>query len=169
MSNMLPEYSTKIFTEVWDSAEDFVYDYKHIGIPTSITDQSATTLFYLLYARYGNNPIANLDETQFKYKLFSVVFQYGPTWEKKLSLQATLRDLTLTDLVDNGSIGDLFSHQGSNSSTSSGTNGNTRTLNTTEGNTGTSAVAHSGTVGVLHDNDIQNSGNDTTINIKFYI
>ena len=180
MSNRLPNYDTKLFTEIWDNAADFVADYKTVGIPTTISDANATTLYYLLYAKYGNNPIANFDVEQFKYKIFSVVFQYGPTWEKRLSVQQTLRGLQLSDLIDNGRIDDLFSHEGSNSSTASGTNGNTRTLNTTDSNTGTqgvthtgtattantgtSALAHSGTVGMVHNNDIQNSGNDTTVN-----
>ena len=71
--------------------------------------------------------------------------------------------MSLTDLVDNGQLAELFSSQGSTSQTSSGTNGNTRTLNTQEANTGTQAVAHTGTVGTIGNNDIQNSGNDTTI------
>ena len=74
-----PNYDTKLMTEIWDDSAKFVYDYKHVGIPTTISDANATTLFYLLYARYGNNPIANYDENQFKYKMFSVIFQYGPT------------------------------------------------------------------------------------------
>ena len=163
MSSMIPQYDTKLMTEIWEDAEDFVYDYKHVGIPTTISDANATTLFYLLYARYGNNPIANYDENQFKYKMFSVIFQYGPTWEKRLSIQETLRGMSLADLVDNGQLAELFSSQGSTSQTSSGTNGNTRTLNTQEANTGTQAVAHTGTVGTIGNNDIQNSGNDTTI------
>ena len=164
MSQMKPRYDTKLFTEIYESASDFVTDYQTVGIPTTISIANATTLYYLIYARYGNNPIANYDITQFKYKLFSIIFQYGPTWEKRLSVQTTLRGLQLSDLIDNGSIDDLFSRQGSNSSTTSGTNGNTRTLNTQEANTGTQAVAHTGTIGVLHDNDITNGGYDTTVN-----
>lgn len=76
---MIPRYDTKLMTEIWDNAADFVADYKTAGIPATITDANATTLFYLLYARYGNSPIANYDEEQFKYKVFSVIFQYGPT------------------------------------------------------------------------------------------
>ena len=163
MSSMIPQYDTKLMTEIWEDAEDFVYDYKHVGIPTTISDANATTLFYLLYARYGNNPIANYDENQFKYKMFSVIFQYGPTWEKRLSIQETLRGMSLAALVDNGQLAELFSSQGSTSQTSSGTNGNTRTLNTQEANTGTQAVAHTGTVGTIGNNDIANSGDDTTI------
>ena len=61
MSRMIPQYDTKIFTDIWEDKDEFLYDYKHVGIPTTISDANATTLYYLLYARYGNNPIANRD------------------------------------------------------------------------------------------------------------
>lgn len=142
---MLPQYDTKLMTDVWSKATDFVTDYQNIGIPTTISVQNATTLYYLLYARYGNTPIANYDEEQWKYKIFSIVFQYGPTWEKRLDIQNTLRGLQISDLVDNGSFHELFSHSASETSSKTGSDNNTRTLNTTEKNTGTSAVANTGT------------------------
>lgn len=142
---MLPQYDTKLMTDVWSKATDFVADYQNIGIPTTISVQNATTLYYLLYARYGNTPIANYDENQWKYKMFSIIFQYGPTWEKRLDIQNTLRGLQISDLVDNGSFHELFNHSASETSSKTGSDNNTRTLNTTEKNTGTSAVANTGT------------------------
>jgi len=94
-----PEYSTKLFSEIYEDATEFVNDYNNIGIQPIISNQSATTLFYLLYGRYGNNPIANWDETQFKYKLFSLVFMYGPTWEKRLDIQSKLRGLSDDEIL----------------------------------------------------------------------
>ena len=63
MSNY-PRYDTKLFTEIWEEVNDFCYDYQHIGIPTTISVGNAMTLYYLLYAKYANNPIANYDEEQ---------------------------------------------------------------------------------------------------------
>ena len=104
-TTMLPIYDTKLFNEIWEDKDDFLYDYNNVGIPTTISSASAQTLYYLLYARYGNNPIANLDEEQFKYKIFSVIFQYGPTWEKRLDIQQKLRALTDDQiLVGTGAI-----------------------------------------------------------------
>lgn len=100
---MRPEFDTVRFTQIWDNASDFISDYTNQstdfanGIPQKITVENATTLFYLLYARYGNNPISNFDITQWKYKLFSIIFQYGPAWEKRLEIQARLKQLTETD------------------------------------------------------------------------
>lgn len=98
MSNMLPEFDTIRFTDVWDNAADFIGDYKASGVyeltNSRIADDSANALFYLLYGRYANNPIANFDVTQFKYKVFGIIFQYGPAWEKRLDIQAKLRALS---------------------------------------------------------------------------
>ena len=55
--------------------------------------------FYLLYARYGNSPIVNYDEMQFKMKLFSVIATYGPVWERKKKIQLDLRNLTDDELL----------------------------------------------------------------------
>ena len=142
---MFPQYDTRLMTEVWSQASDFLTDYQNAGIPTTISNQNATTLYYLLYARYGNTPIANYDENQWKYKMFSIIFQYGPTWEKRLDVQKTLRDLQISDLIDNGSYHESFSHSASETSSKTGSDNNTRTLNTTEKNTGTSTLANTGT------------------------
>lgn len=99
MNSEYGNYRTKKFTDFYPMAQDFVNDYHINGIPTTITDDTATTLFYLLYARYGNSHIINSDENQFKYKLFSIVFQYGPTWEKRLDIQNKLRNLTEDELM----------------------------------------------------------------------
>ena len=99
MNRMLPQYSTVLFTDVWDNVDDFKEDYQESGIyelaNSRISADSQNVLFYLLYARYGNNPIANRDINQFKYKIFSVIMQYGPTWEKRLDVQKALRDLDI--------------------------------------------------------------------------
>ena len=101
------------FTDIYNNAEDFVNDYKTSGlyieyvdpnnnsnkISIKISDDSAKTLYYLLYARYGNSSIRNWDETQFKYKLFSTIFMYGPSWEKRLEVQAKLRALKDEELT----------------------------------------------------------------------
>ena len=140
MSNMIPQYDTKIFTDIWNRVSEFIYDYQHVGIPTTISTTNATTLYYLLYARYANNPIANYDEEQFKYKVFSIIFQYGPTWEKRLSIQQTLRGLQLADLVDDGSFSELFGHQGASSSNTTNASNSTRTTDNDTSSTGTVTI-----------------------------
>ena len=100
MSNILiPQYSTKIFTEIWEDDTSFKADLAASPFAGAITADSQTKLFYLLYAKYGNSPIANRDITQFKYKVFSIIYQYGPTWEKKVSIQDSIRGLTEAELL----------------------------------------------------------------------
>lgn len=91
-------YRQKRFTDVYESVEDFLADYKDCGIPTTISDNSAQTLFYLLYGSYGNDVVASSDINRFKYKLFSIIFQYAPNWEKQLEIQNKLRGLTEDDI-----------------------------------------------------------------------
>lgn len=108
MSSMIPQYSTNIFTDIYDNVEDFVSDYKNNGIPyqytvgsttvQTLTDTNVQALYYLLYARYGNSPLANRDITQFKYKLFSIIFQYGPAWQKELEVQRKIMNLSEDDI-----------------------------------------------------------------------
>lgn len=91
-------YRQKRFTDVYESVEDFLADYKDCGIPTTISDNSVQTLFYLLYGSYGNDVVASSDINRFKYKLFSIIFQYAPNWEKQLEIQNKLRGLTEDDI-----------------------------------------------------------------------
>lgn len=76
---MFNYYSTRTFADVYGSADDFSADYGKLGLPKTISDTNLSNLFYLLYSRYGNSPIANHDENQFKVKLQAVIWQYGPT------------------------------------------------------------------------------------------
>lgn len=96
---MLPEYSTETFTDIWQSFIGFKNEYNASPFKGVITADSIELTFYLLYARYGNSPIANRDVNQFKYKIFSAMFQFGPTWEKRLDVQAKLRALDETELL----------------------------------------------------------------------
>lgn len=91
-------YRTRTFADIFPSAEEFSKVYTENGIPTTISNSNLTTLYYLLYAKYGNSSIASSDENQFKYKVFATVFQYGPTWEKRLDIQEKLRGLTDNEL-----------------------------------------------------------------------
>lgn len=95
-------YRNKKFTDIWTDEDAFYSDYVENGIPVTISEKSATLLFYLLYARYGNSTIASSDETQFKYKVFSTIFMYGPTWEKRLEIQKEIRELTLEEVQKGG-------------------------------------------------------------------
>ena len=92
---MIPQYNTKLFSDIYSTAKEFLLDWQECGLYTSeLTDENVNILYYLLYAKYANNPIANLDEEQFKYKMWSIMFKEGGSWQKRLSMQKSLRSLT---------------------------------------------------------------------------
>lgn len=101
--NLLPQYDTKLFSDIYETADDFAADYTEINLGGLNDSALVTKLFYLLYAKFGNTPIANLDENQFKYKLFSVVFMYGPAWESRLDIQGRVRNL-LSNPLDESNL-----------------------------------------------------------------
>ena len=104
-------YRTKKFGDVWSTPNDFLVDYRGIGVPTTIpsdvqngSDQGTMyNLYYLLYSRYGNDVIASSDLQRFKMRLFTIVWQYGPNWAKNLEIQSKLRKLT-DDEITQGSV-----------------------------------------------------------------
>ena len=91
---------TKTFSDTWESVDKFILDYKNIGIPATISEENASTLYYLLYSRFANSHIESSDPNRFKYNLFAIIWQYGPTWEKKLEIQSKLRGLNDNQILE---------------------------------------------------------------------
>lgn len=91
---MIPQYNTKLFSDIYPQFADFSNDYNNIGFPTTITSDSLQTTYCLLLGEFGNSPIVNFSEHQWKLRLFSTIFRYGPTWEKRLDIQQSLRGLS---------------------------------------------------------------------------
>ena len=100
MNSLYGNFRNRKFTEIFDNANSFLEAYKNNGIPTTIADEHVITLYYLLYAKYGNSVIASSDENRFKYELFSIVFEHGPVWQKKLELQGKIRALTDDEIFE---------------------------------------------------------------------
>lgn len=102
-------YRTRTFADIFSSYAAFEEEYDNSTLSTSFTNQeSVQTLYYLLYARYGNSHIAFSDENQFKYSVFSTIFMYGPTWEKRLEVQKKLRGLSEDELMRGGKA--IYNH-----------------------------------------------------------
>ena len=99
---MIPQYNTELFCDIYPDLASFTTDAAASPIPTLVQSTTLQTIYYLLLARYGNNPIANLSVDAFKIKLFATIYQYGPTWEKRQEIQATLRSLTEGQLRTGG-------------------------------------------------------------------
>lgn len=93
------KFRTNTFTEIFPDVDTFINAFKATVYSGAITDTSLQILYYQLYAAYGNSNIANADENQFKYKVWSIIFNYGPSWEKKLDIQKKLRELTDDEII----------------------------------------------------------------------
>lgn len=76
--------------------------YNEVEIPKKLKQESVTTLYYLLYGQYGNSTIVGIDNNQWCYKLWSIVYMYGGTWEKRIAIQDEVRALTIDDAVKGG-------------------------------------------------------------------
>lgn len=100
------EYLTPRFTEIWDNYADFAAEYRgnELGVCDELSagetgDKNLKLLFYSLYSRFGNSPIASTDRNRFKYNLYSIIYNYAPTWIKRLSIQKKLRDLSDDEIL----------------------------------------------------------------------
>lgn len=62
------------------------------------TNNLIKTLYYLLYSKYGNSAIASSDINQFKYKVFTTIFEYAPAWKKRLEIQEKLFNINLSEV-----------------------------------------------------------------------
>ena len=92
------DYRTRTFSEIYPDLNEFIADYNKI-FPNTMNESDLVSLYYLLMSRYMNSHIINSDENQFKIKLTSVIFSYGPTWAKRLEIQSKLRNLSESDLI----------------------------------------------------------------------
>lgn len=108
MDSLYGSYRTRTYADIWSNVNSFLSDYQSVGIQQTISTETATNLYYLLYARYGNSNIASSDENQFKYKLFALIFMYGPTWEKRLDIQEKVRNLTEEELRESAKA--IYNH-----------------------------------------------------------
>lgn len=98
--NLFSNYITPTFADVFPDFQTFHNDYSTLGIPPTLKEEDALhTLYCLLYSKYGNSTIVLTDINQFKFQLFSLIFQHGANWEKKLDLQNKIRNLSDEELL----------------------------------------------------------------------
>lgn len=67
------------------------------------TNANITTLYWLLMAKYASAHINSDYPEQWRLKIMSTIFKYGPTWAKRLEIQEKVRALT-DEEVSKGSI-----------------------------------------------------------------
>lgn len=98
--------ATKTFADIYPDSATFVSEYSKTSedfknpFPDVLeTEETIVLVWSLLTSRYMNSSIANYDETQFKFRLFSTIWQFAPAWLKRLDIQEKLRGLTEDDLI----------------------------------------------------------------------
>lgn len=121
MNSLYGNYRTRKFSDIYGDFNTFNTDYQFYvnnGLNTNFqAENTIQTLYMLLCSRYMNSNIASSDENQFKLKLFSIIYQYGPTWEKRLKIQSDLRALTNDDLQSGSTA--IYNHSFNPSTTPS--------------------------------------------------
>lgn len=95
---------TRTFSEIFPDVNSFTLAVYGSGLHNAaFTTDSCDKLYYLLYASYGNSHIASSDENQFKYKVYTIIFNKGVQWQKSLEIQEKLSKLTEKDILSRGS------------------------------------------------------------------
>lgn len=89
-------YNTMTLAQIWKTNSEFVNDFNDSFAAGSI--KNPELLGNLLYAEYGNSPIAFSDVNLFKANVWSTIFKFGPTWEKRLEIQDKLRNISEDEL-----------------------------------------------------------------------
>lgn len=102
-------FRTRTFAQIFPSLEHFTEAYNNQALKVNFTAEDNETggltlsqFYYMLYAHYGNSHIAYTDENQFKYYLYTLVYQYGPTVIRKREIRNTLLLLTDDQLAEGG-------------------------------------------------------------------
>lgn len=92
-------YLTPTFCDVFPNVEAFSEKAAQIKEQIDIDFKNTSSIYILLYGRYGNSHISFTDVNQFIYSLFSIIYMYGPTWEKRIDIQKKLRNLTDDQII----------------------------------------------------------------------
>lgn len=93
-------YRTRTFSDIYTSAEEFIADYSTSPLYNEYLEKDLNKLYYLLYGKYGNSHVASSDENQFKYRLYSIIWQYGPGWKKQIEVQTRLQQMDEKEMLE---------------------------------------------------------------------
>lgn len=74
------------------------YDAVGNNLNNSISDTNLPILFNLLWANYAKSSFKSTYIEKAKIELFSLIFKYGPTWQKQLDIQNKIRNLSDAEL-----------------------------------------------------------------------
>lgn len=110
------EFRTRTFANIFPSFDEFKTAYDESPLKIEFSDENdndapgltLAQFYYIMYAHYGNSHIAYSDENQFKYYMWSLMYQYGPTAIRKREVQDKLRAIKDQDLTVGGKA--IYNH-----------------------------------------------------------
>lgn len=107
MNSYYGGYRTRTLAQIWPTFDEFKEAYSKSALAIEFTPEgenglTMSQLYYMLYAHYGNSHIAYSDENQFKYYLYTLIYQYGPTVIRKREIRGRLLSLSDDELTAGG-------------------------------------------------------------------
>lgn len=107
-------FRTRTFAEIFPTLEDFSNEYNNSALYIDFTDETErngltlSQFYFMMYAHYGNSHIAFSDENQFKYYMYSIIYQHGPTVIRKREIRAKLLGLSFEEITSGGKT--IYNH-----------------------------------------------------------
>lgn len=107
-------YRTHTFCDIFPDFETFKREYEANDLRVQFTPSSAenglslSQFYHMMYAHYGNSHIAYSDEKQFKYYMYSIMYQYGPAAIRKREVQLKILSLGDDDILAGGKA--IYNH-----------------------------------------------------------
>lgn len=106
-------YRTRTFADIFPDVDTFTEGFSESAFnidsdSLSLLQTYLPQIYYMLYAHYGNSHIAYSDENQFKYYLYTLLYQYGPSTVKERYIQEQLMLMSDDELVLGGKA--IYNH-----------------------------------------------------------
>lgn len=108
MNSLYGSFRQLYFSQVFPSIEEWNAKLGETQIDLPIKSENLNLLFYLLYSKYANSVVASSDINRFIFSVARLIFQFGPTWETRLRIQKSLRELSDEDLKKGST--DIYNH-----------------------------------------------------------
>ena len=106
------EFRTRTFAEIFPDFNKFAQEYSATPLKIEFSPDSEglslEAFYYMMYAHYGNSHIAFSDEYQFKYYMYSIIFQHGPTVIRKREIRDKLLGLSFDEIISGGKT--IYNH-----------------------------------------------------------
>ena len=109
MNSLYGNFRQITFSECFQNLDEWKSKLSETQLITNaINNDNFELLYYLLYSKYANSVIASSDINRFVFSVARIIFQSGPTWETRLRVQKSLRELTDEELMKGST--DIYNH-----------------------------------------------------------